>query len=108
MLKSMTAFGRATGEWEDKTITVEMRSVNSRYFDCTVRLPRAYSVFEDKIKAYLQKNVISRGKLEVSVSLAGADSAETEIALDEEYIRDYLAALYRLPFLDVRFKVLAF
>lgn len=96
MLKSMTAFGRAKGEWEDKTITVEMRSVNSRYFDCSIRLPRAYSVFEDKIKAYLQKNVISRGKLEVSVSLAGTGSAETEIALDTEYLKGYLAALYRL------------
>ena len=96
MLKSMTAFGRATGEWEDKSITVELRSVNSRYFDCSIRLPRAYAAFEDKIKAYLQKSVISRGKLEVSVSVTGAGSAETKIALDDEYLAGYLAALCRL------------
>ena len=58
MLKSMTAFGRAQIEWEDKTITVELRSVNSRYFDCNVKLPRIYAAFEEKIKAYLQKNVL--------------------------------------------------
>ena len=96
MLKSMTAFGRAQVEWEDKTITVELRSVNSRYFDCSVKLPRAYLAFEEKIKAYLQKNVLSRGKLDVSVSVQGKGSAVSQIALDEEYLSGYLAALARL------------
>ena len=96
MLKSMTAFGRAQVEWEDKTITVELRSVNSRYFDCSVKLPRAYLAFEERIKAYLQKNVLSRGKLDVSVSVQGKGSAVSQIALDEEYLSGYLAALARL------------
>ena len=96
MLKSMTAFGRGQIEWEDKTVTVEIRSVNSRYFDCTVKLPRAYAAFEEKIKTYLHKNVLSRGKIDVSVSVQGKGTAVSEIALDEDYLAGYLAALARL------------
>ena len=51
MIRSMTAFGRAVSESEDMNITVEVRSVNSRFFDCSVRLPRAYAFMEDKISA---------------------------------------------------------
>lgn len=96
MLKSMTAFGRGQIEWDDKTITVELRSVNSRYFDCNVKLPRAYAAFEEKIKTHLQKNVLSRGKLDVSVSVQGKGASVSEIALDEEYLEGYLSALLRL------------
>ena len=69
MLKSMTAFGRAQGEFESKDITVEIRSVNSRYLDCNVKAPRALAPFEERIKAYVQKNLTSRGKVDVSVML---------------------------------------
>ena len=96
MLKSMTAFGRAQGEWEGRVFTVELRSVNSRYFDCNVKLPRAYAALEEKLKAQLQKNVLSRGKLDVSVSVQGQTAEETSVALDEEYLAGYLAALGRL------------
>lgn len=96
MLKSMTAFGRAVGEWEDKSITVEIRSVNSRYLDATIKLPRVYAALEEKLKAYLQKNVISRGKVELSVFVQGRGSTETQISLDEAYLDGYLRALYRL------------
>ena len=96
MLKSMTAFGRAQGEWEGKTFTVELRSVNSRYFDCNMKLPRAYAALEEKLKAYLQKNVLSRGKLDVYVSVQGKGAEETTVALDEGYLSGYLAALARL------------
>jgi uncharacterized protein (TIGR00255 family) len=65
MIKSMTAYGRGKREWEDKDMSFELRSVNSRYFDCNVKLPRAYAFLEEKIKAYVQKNVISRGKVDV-------------------------------------------
>ena len=51
MIKSMTAFGRARSTVGGKDITVELRSVNSRYFDCTVRLPRTHTYLEEKIKA---------------------------------------------------------
>lgn len=96
MLKSMTAFGRAVGEFAEKTITVELRSVNSRYLDCNIKLPRAYAAFEDKIKAYVQKNVLSRGKIDVSVSVKNTVQDEAAVSLDEGYLKGYLAALYRL------------
>ena len=59
MIKSMTAFGRAKTEGELKDITIEIKSVNSRFFDCTVKIPRAYSFVEERIKAYVQKNAVS-------------------------------------------------
>ncbi len=65
MIKSMTAFGRAKHEGVDKDITVEIKSVNSRFLDCTVKLPRAYSFLEERIKASVGENSISRAKGEV-------------------------------------------
>ena len=56
MIKSMTAFGRAKREGEKKSITVEIKSVNSRFFDCNVKIPRAYVFLEERIKSYIQKN----------------------------------------------------
>ena len=61
MIKSMTAFGRAKIEGEDKDITVELKSVNSRYFDCTLKAPRIYSSLEERIKAHVKQNALSRG-----------------------------------------------
>ena len=55
MIKSMTAFGRAKREGVEKDITIEIKSVNSRFFDCNVKLPRAYVFLEEKIKATLEK-----------------------------------------------------
>ena len=51
MIKSMTAFGRAKTSTADYDITVELRSVNSRYFDASVRLPRAYACLEERVKS---------------------------------------------------------
>lgn len=95
-MKSMTAFGRATAEWGSKTYTVEIRSVNSRFFDCTVKAPRAYGFLEEKIKSHLQNNIISRGKIDVSLSVIDHAEGESEVRLDEGYLRGYLDALYRL------------
>ena len=53
MSRSMTAYGRATAVVHDREFTVEIKSVNNRYFDCSVRLPRAWSFMEGRIKAYL-------------------------------------------------------
>ncbi len=96
MIKSMTAFGRAICEGEDKDITVEIRSVNSRYFDCTVRAPRSYAFMEERIKSYLQQNAISRGKIEVSVSVNRHSSELGKIDVDIDAARDYARALQRL------------
>lgn len=96
MIKSMTAFGRAVCEGADKDITVEIRSVNSRYLDCTVRAPRSYAFMEERVKAYLQQNAIGRGKVEVSISIDRHTSELGRIDVDIDAARDYAAALKRL------------
>ena len=65
MLRSMTAYGTERALLNDLDIRVELKSVNSRYFDCTVKLPRQYSFLEDKIRTHVAQRGIARGKLEV-------------------------------------------
>lgn len=92
----MTAYGRATGSAGGKEYTVELKSVNNRFFDCSVKIPRQYGFLEEKIKAFIQQSGISRGKLDVFI---GIDIVETEgviINLDEEYASSYISALKRL------------
>jgi len=96
MLKSMTAFGRSKQTVGGKDITVEIRSVNSRYFDCNVRLPRAYSFLEEKIKPYLQSRGISRGKVDVGIGVEVLETVGIDIALDSAYAKGYIDALRRL------------
>ena len=96
MLRSMTAYGRCSRSIGEKEITVEIKSVNSRYFDCTVKLPRAYLFLEEKIKGFIQKNVTSRGKIDVYLTVQSHTEGEASIQLDEGYLKGYLAALYRL------------
>ena len=68
MIKSMTGYGSAAGMSGDISLTVELRSVNNRFLDCSVRMPRMYIFAEDKIKAVVQK-YISRGKVDVFVTV---------------------------------------
>lgn len=96
MIKSMTAFGRARETVNRLDVTVELRSVNNRYLDCTVRLPRTFSFLEEKIKPYLQAKGIKRGKLEVAVTMDAVDTPEASVSLDEKYAQAYIAALRRL------------
>ena len=96
MIFSMTAFGRDKQTVAGKDITVELRSVNNRFFDCSVRMPRAFSYLEEKIKPYLQSRGISRGKVDVSISIDVLDSEGVSIVLDEGYAKGYLDALYSL------------
>ena len=96
MIRSMTAFGRARATVGGKDITVEIRSVNNRFFDCSVKLPRAFSFLEEKIKPYLQSASISRGKVDVFISIDVVDSPAAEIAVDEGYAAAYLKALQTL------------
>ena len=62
MVKSMTGYGRARQERNGRNITVEVRSVNNRYLDCTVKMPRAYIFAEDAMKALVQKPIYSSAK----------------------------------------------
>ena len=96
MIRSMTAFGRARQTVGGKDITVEIRSVNNRFFDCSVKLPRAFSFLEEKIKPYLQGAGITRGKVDVFVSIDVIDSPTAEIDIDEGYAKAYIDALYKL------------
>ncbi|MBQ7314702.1 MAG: YicC family protein [Clostridia bacterium] len=96
MIKSMTAFGRAKREGERADITVELRSVNSRFFDCSVRLPRAYAFLEETVKSYVQKTAISRAKVDVYITVQEHESAGGHITPDLTYAAEYIAALRTL------------
>lgn len=96
MIKSMTAFGRAKDIVGGKDITVEIRSVNNRFFDCSVKLPRTFSFLEEKIKPYLQANSVTRGKVDVFIGIEVIDSPQTEISIDEGYASAYINALRKL------------
>ncbi len=95
MLKSMTAFGRARAVSSSGRldITAELKSVNSRYLDCTVRLPRMYTFMEDKIKNLLSEMGVTRGKIEVYVGIDVIEQTGVEVSLDKEAAKSYLDAL---------------
>ncbi len=95
-MKSMTAFGRAKEMVDGKDITVEIRSVNSRYFDCNIRISRSLSYLEERVKPYLQNKGISRGKVDINIGVEAAASAAVEITPNIEYARTYVDALRRL------------
>ncbi len=94
-MKSMTAFGRAKETVDGRDITVELRSVNSRFFDCNIRLSRSLSYLEERIKPYLQSKGVSRGKVDVSISVEASTSG-AEIEPNFEYARTYVDALRKL------------
>lgn len=96
MIKSMTAFGRAKVEGEKKDITVEIKSVNSRFFDCTVKMPRAFMFLEERIKNYVQKNGISRAKVDVYITVDNHSESTSSVELDRGYLESYIAALRSL------------
>ncbi len=96
MIKSMTAFGRGKYEGEDKTLTIEIKSVNSRFFDCNVKLPRAYSFLEERIKNYIQRNAVSRAKVDVYITVDSHKSGIGSVAVDTELAASYLSALRTL------------
>ena len=96
MIKSMTAFGRARATVNGKDISIEIRSVNNRYFDCSVKLPRSFSFLEEKIKPYLQSKSISRGKVDVFITIDVINSQLPDITIDEEYATAYINSLNEL------------
>ncbi|MFA5561802.1 MAG: YicC/YloC family endoribonuclease [Eubacteriales bacterium] len=96
MLNSMTAYGRAHAVSTARDVTVEIKSVNSRFFDCSVKLPRTHLFLEDKIKSYLQENGIARGKVDVFVNYEYRPGGTVRVSLDADYAAGYLAALREL------------
>ena len=95
MVKSMTGYGRAKETKSNRGITVELRSVNNRYLDCTVKLPRAYIFAEDAVKARVQK-AISRGKVDVFVTIDSTGADEAVVTVNEGLAKAYHQALRRI------------
>ena len=96
MIKSMTAFGRARSTVNGKDISIEIRSVNNRFFDCSTKIPRSFSYLEEKIKPYLQSKSISRGKVDVFISIDVINSPLPDITIDEGYAQAYIQSLNML------------
>jgi len=91
----MTGYGRAEETVNGCTITVELRSVNNRYLDCNVRIPRLYLFAEDAIKTRVQ-NTISRGKVDVFVTLDNAGAGKVQVSVNKPVADGYYAALTQL------------
>lgn len=94
----MTAFGRSRRTSSDGAldITAEIKSVNSRYLDCSVKLSRAYSCLEDKVKSYLTSSGISRGKVEVYIGVDVLEKRGDTVVLDKAAAESYINALKEL------------
>ncbi len=95
MVKSMTGYGRGESVWNGHTITAEIRAVNNRYLDCTVKLPRLYLSAEDDVKKAVQKRV-SRGKVEILFSVGPSESGGVQVSVNKPVADGYYGALRKL------------
>ncbi len=95
MIKSMTGYGRAVETVNGREFTVELRSVNNRYLDCSVRLPRILSFGEDAVKQAV-KNAISRGKVDVFISIRSEGGDEVQVTLNKAVLESYLQAMHQM------------
>ena len=95
MIKSMTGYGRAQGSFSGGDITVEVKSVNNRYLDCGVKLPRGYAYLEEGIKGLVQKS-ISRGKVDVFITINAAGADNVTISVNTPVAEGYIAAMRQL------------
>lgn len=95
MIRSMTGYGRAQRVLNRREITVEVRSVNNRYLDCTVKMPHLYLFAEDALKKTVQKRV-SRGKLDVYVTVDATAADTVKARVNRELAEQYAAALREL------------
>ena len=91
----MTGYGRAVQTIDGREITVELRSVNNRYLDCTVKLPRMFSFAEDGVKSRV-KAAVSRGKVDVYIGVNTAQAADVQVAVNRPVLEGYLAALRQI------------
>jgi uncharacterized protein (TIGR00255 family) len=91
MSRSMTGFGKATGEFDGQAITIELSSVNGRYLDCNLRMPPAWSALEPVVKQTVRKH-IARGKLNVTVIRRRTESSNRSVRFDPDLAQQYLDA----------------
>ena len=92
MVLSMTGFGRGTAVRNGREITVELRSVNSRYFEYSSRMPRTCSYMDSRLKKQLNEQ-ITRGKVELTLTVQNLDAADTVVTVNRELARSYQQAL---------------
>ena len=95
LIKSMTGYGRAVETVNGREFSVELRSVNNRYLDCTVKMPRSVSFAEDAVKQAI-KNAVSRGKVDVFISIKSENEADTTITLNKAVLEGYLSAMRQM------------
>ena len=95
MIKSMTGFGRAQQILDGMSISVEIKSVNHRYFDFSSRVPRVYGFLEEKLKSYIQTRV-ARGKIECFVLIEALEIEDCEVSVNHSLASGYIDALKEL------------
>ena len=95
LIKSMTGYGRAVETVNGREFTVELRSVNNRYLDCSVRLPRILSFGEDAVKQAV-KQAVSRGKVDVYISLRTEGGEDAKVSLNKGVLEGYLSAMRQM------------
>lgn len=95
MIRSMTGFGRAQETVDGMTVTVELKSVNHRYFEFSAKVPRAYGFLEEKLKTFLN-TLISRGKTECYVSIENLEESDMEVVVNPSLAKGYADALHTL------------
>ena len=95
LIKSMTGYGRAVETVNGREFTVELRSVNNRYLDCTVKLPRLLMFTEEAVKQAV-KQAVSRGKVDVFISVKSEGSDEARITLNAGVLEGYLTAMRQM------------
>ena len=91
----MTGYGRAVETVNGREFTVEIRSVNNRYLDCSVRLPRAVSFAEEAVKQAVKQSV-SRAKVDVFISMRSEGAEETQVSLNRGVLEGYLQAMHQM------------
>ena len=95
MVKSMTGYGRAVETVNGREFTVELRSVNNRYLDCTVKLPRSLTFAEEAVKQ-AGKGTISRGKVDVFITVRSEGASDVKITLNAAMVEGYLSAMKQM------------
>ena len=95
LIKSMTGYGRAVETVNGREFTVELRSVNNRYLDCSVKMPRSVSFAEEAVKQAV-KTAVSRGKVDVFISVKSENSDDTKISLNAAVLEGYLSAMRQM------------
>ena len=95
MIRSMTGFGRCETVIDGREITVEIKSVNHRYFEFSCRTPRGYGFLDDKLKSYVNSRV-SRGKIDMFVTIGASEDTPSEVTVNHPLVSGYLDAMHAI------------